>query len=105
MSHVVSALEDGGGEPEWDELRRFLEAGVSGGWEDPSRSSAPVKQHAEKERPFVSLSHEQRLSHLEHFRLSPDSSCSHLSTGTKKETAKKVSSLLKQLSSCLSPAL
>lgn len=43
MSHVVSTLEDGGGEPGWDELRRFLEAGVSGRWEDPSRSSAPVK--------------------------------------------------------------
>ena len=43
MIHVVSALEEGGGEPGWDELRRFLEAGVSGGWEDPSRSSAPVK--------------------------------------------------------------
>lgn len=43
MSHVVSALEDGGEEPGWEELRRFLEAGVSGGWEDPSRSSAPVK--------------------------------------------------------------
>lgn len=43
MSHVVSALEDGGEEPGWEELRRFLEAGVSGGWEDPSISSAPVK--------------------------------------------------------------
>jgi len=43
MSHVVSALEDGGEEPGWEELRRFLEAGVSGGWEDPSRSSALVK--------------------------------------------------------------
>lgn len=43
MSHVVSALEDGGEEPGWEELRRFLEAGVSGGWDDPSRSSVPVK--------------------------------------------------------------
>ena len=43
MSHVVSALEDGGEEPGWEELRRFLEAEVSGGWDDPSRSSVPVK--------------------------------------------------------------
>lgn len=43
MSHVVSALrmeeKSRGGE----ELRRFLEAGVSGGWDEPSRSSVPVK--------------------------------------------------------------